>query len=77
MDRSISPAQIRGKRFLKVFGNTYPHREAIKKLGKAEFSKAEKCWVINLVGLPHTQAAKVAAQTYELGKLGLSFEVEA
>ena len=72
----VSSSEVRGKRFLKIFGNTYAHRDKIKELGNATWSKAEKCWVVSLVGLPHNQAAKIAQHTYELGKLGLRFELE-
>lgn len=79
MSNHVGSSEIRGKRFLKVFGNTYEHRDKIRALGGAgtTWSAAEKCWVISLVGIAHNQAAKIAQQTYELSKLGLKFEVEA
>jgi hypothetical protein len=73
----VNGSDLYGKRFLKVFGNTYEHRAEIKKLGAASWSQAEGCWVISIGHLPRNQQAKIASATYALGKLGLSFEVEA
>lgn len=72
----VGSSEVRGKRFLKVFGNTYAHQDKIKSLGNARWSKSERCWVISLIGLPHNKAAAIASETYALGKLGLTFELE-
>lgn len=67
---------MRGARLVKVFGNTYEHRDKIKALGDAYFSQEGKCWVIRVDHLPQGHRAELAQKTYALGKLGLRFEVE-
>lgn len=73
----ISPSQMRGVRYLKVFGPEKKDKLVSSTFPGARWSEPEECWVIRTEHLAHNQAAALAGKTYAFGRSnGASFAVE-
>jgi len=73
----VSPSEVRGKRFLKIFGPDEDSKIVQPAFPGARWSEPEECWVVNVGILAHNRAAAIVANTYKFGRtFGASFEVE-